>query len=252
MLFNTRLILASAAVSVLFVFAFVSRNLRAEHTNDAGKRSIDLANAERSAGEPTMGEPSSSAQRRALADKLSCTPEAGPCDQANGTPGCDDSECCNSVCDLDPYCCDVAWDELCAGPNDRVPGASCVAQCNGPGQPCIGAPDIIVVGIGGNFGASYREYGVVGDIAAFSSGTTACNMGTEPACASSSTSWVSSMSRGSASECRGSSGSRGQGPPRCEPGSTRSAPFSASASSSRMIAVTMSRACSLIRTYQYG
>ena len=75
MLFSTRLILASAAVSVLFVFAFVSRNLRAEHTNDAGTRSIDLANAERSAGEP-----SASAQRRAMADKLSCTPEAGPCD----------------------------------------------------------------------------------------------------------------------------------------------------------------------------
>ncbi len=181
MLFNTRLILASAAVSVLFVFAFVSRNLRAEHTNDAGTRSIDLANAERSAGEPSMGEPSSSAQRRAMADKLSCTPEAGPCDQANGTPGCDDSECCNSVCDLDPYCCDVAWDELCAGPNEIVPGASCVERFNGPGQPCEttagGTPDIIVVGIGGNFITSYTEYGVVDGIAAFSSGTTACNMG---------------------------------------------------------------------------
>ncbi|MCH8852124.1 MAG: hypothetical protein IID41_05665 [Planctomycetes bacterium] len=185
MLFKTKLVLASAAVSVLFVFMFVSRNLRAEHAGDAESRAIDLDNTERSAAEPSNGEPSSSAQRRAMAENPSCTPQAGPCDQANGTPGCDDSACCNSVCDLDPYCCDVAWDELCAGPNEIVPGASCVERFNGPGQPCetagVGMPDIIVVGIGGHSGANYEEYGVVGDIAAFSSGTTACNMGTAEA-----------------------------------------------------------------------
>ncbi|MCH8965917.1 MAG: hypothetical protein IIB58_13210, partial [Planctomycetes bacterium] len=156
MLFKAKLILASAAVSVLFVSMFVSRNLRAEHASDAERRAI-----------------------------TSCTPKAGPCNQANGTPGCDDSACCHSVCDLDPYCCEVAWDALCAGPNEIVPGASCVELFDGRGEPCetasVGVPDIIVVGIGGESGFNYEEYGVVGDIAAFSSGTTACNMGTAEA-----------------------------------------------------------------------
>jgi hypothetical protein len=38
-----------------------------------------------------------------------------------GTPGCNDSECCDVVCSLDPFCCDVAWDGLCAG--------SAIANC---------------------------------------------------------------------------------------------------------------------------
>ncbi len=37
--------------------------------------------------------------------------------------------------------------------------------------------NISVSKIGGNYSNDYREYGVVGDIAAFSSGTTACNVG---------------------------------------------------------------------------
>lgn len=32
-----------------------------------------------------------------------------------GGPGCSDEECCNIVCALDPFCCDVAWDGLCVG-----------------------------------------------------------------------------------------------------------------------------------------
>ena len=38
----------------------------------------------------------------------------GDCLEANGTPGCEDAECCSSVCPIDPMCCQVAWDELCA------------------------------------------------------------------------------------------------------------------------------------------
>ena len=60
MLFKARLILASAAVPVLFVSTFASHNLRAEHASDAERRAIDLADTERSAGEPSIGEPSSS------------------------------------------------------------------------------------------------------------------------------------------------------------------------------------------------
>jgi hypothetical protein len=43
-----------------------------------------------------------------------CGPGAGDCFVANGTPGCDDVACCETVCAVDPFCCDVAWDSICA------------------------------------------------------------------------------------------------------------------------------------------
>ncbi len=33
---------------------------------------------------------------------------------ANGTPGCDDAQCEALICASDSFCCDVAWDGLCA------------------------------------------------------------------------------------------------------------------------------------------
>ena len=159
MLFKARLIVASAAVSVLFVFMLVSCTLRDEQAGDADKQAIDLDN-DRSAAEPSMGESSSSAQQRARDEHPCCTREAGSCDQANGTPGCDDLATCHSLCDLDPYCCEVAWDEMCAGPNDRVPGASYIELFNGPSQPPettgVGAPDTMVAGLGGNSALHYE------------------------------------------------------------------------------------------------
>ena len=50
----------------------------------------------------------------------SCGAGAGACftdddvQQGNGTPGCEDVDVCMAVCDLDPCCCDTAWDGLCA------------------------------------------------------------------------------------------------------------------------------------------
>ncbi|MCH8824956.1 MAG: hypothetical protein IH984_15780 [Planctomycetes bacterium] len=38
----------------------------------------------------------------------------GDCLLPNGTPGCEDAECCSSVCPIDPMCCQIEWDELCA------------------------------------------------------------------------------------------------------------------------------------------
>lgn len=32
-----------------------------------------------------------------------------------GTPGCSDEFCCNLVCGLDPFCCQVQWDGICVG-----------------------------------------------------------------------------------------------------------------------------------------
>ncbi|MHC4218767.1 MAG: hypothetical protein ACYSU7_09975 [Planctomycetota bacterium] len=37
------------------------------------------------------------------------------CCIANGTPGCDDPECEATVCAVDPFCCNTAWDSICAG-----------------------------------------------------------------------------------------------------------------------------------------
>ncbi|MCA9284169.1 MAG: hypothetical protein KDA22_03070, partial [Phycisphaerales bacterium] len=49
-----------------------------------------------------------------------CVPPAcgvegtGDCFTANGTPFCDDEDCCNTVCSQDSFCCAIAWDQTCA------------------------------------------------------------------------------------------------------------------------------------------
>jgi len=64
----------------------------------------------------------------ACAPKSCGSPFAGDCFSANGTPGCEVSECCDAVCQLDPFCCEVAWDESCAA-NAAV---TCAPPCGGP------------------------------------------------------------------------------------------------------------------------
>ncbi len=39
----------------------------------------------------------------------------GDCCGPTGTPGCEDEACCEAVCAGDPFCCDVEWDDFCAG-----------------------------------------------------------------------------------------------------------------------------------------
>ncbi len=34
---------------------------------------------------------------------------------SEGSPGCTDGECCESVCAVDPFCCVVGWDATCVG-----------------------------------------------------------------------------------------------------------------------------------------
>ena len=48
---------------------------------------------------------------------------AGDCGTPRSEPGCVDSTCCTSVCERDPFCCIVSWDQEC------VLGA---AACGGP------------------------------------------------------------------------------------------------------------------------
>jgi hypothetical protein len=45
---------------------------------------------------------------------------------ANGTPGCQNEECEAAVCAIDPFCCDVFWDGICAAEaNDICAGDIC-------------------------------------------------------------------------------------------------------------------------------
>ncbi len=41
-------------------------------------------------------------------------PECGDCLVNNGTPGCENGACTDIVCSIDPFCCNVFWDDLCA------------------------------------------------------------------------------------------------------------------------------------------
>jgi hypothetical protein len=53
------------------------------------------------------------------------SPQAGDCLQANGTPACDDAACCEAVCSIDPRCCEIVWDSICAA----VAQTTCVGGC---------------------------------------------------------------------------------------------------------------------------
>lgn len=57
-----------------------------------------------------------------------CPGQGGDCFTADGTPGCDDVECCNAVCAVDPFCCDVSWDSICVN--------EAIELCQGTGPVC--------------------------------------------------------------------------------------------------------------------
>ena len=44
---------------------------------------------------------------------ICASPLGGGCIDEHPTPGCSDEDCCNIVCDLETFCCEVEWDELC-------------------------------------------------------------------------------------------------------------------------------------------
>ncbi len=61
-------------------------------------------------------------------------PKGGDCFEATpGIGGCTDEECCNTVCDADPACCILEWDDVCVNLAIALcEGAGCVG-CGGPG-----------------------------------------------------------------------------------------------------------------------
>ena len=82
-------------------------------------------------------------------------PFEGDCCEAGETPGCDQGEIVDCLCDLDPFCCEGAWDEYCV--NQAI--GSCGLDCNPcgdgviqPGEQCDGdnvqGLDCAALGIG--------------------------------------------------------------------------------------------------------
>ncbi len=64
-----------------------------------------------------------------------CGPGAGDCFAENGTPGCEDLDCCREICAQDPYCCDFEWDDLCVGTAWGLCGEG-FAACETNDEPC--------------------------------------------------------------------------------------------------------------------
>ncbi len=64
-----------------------------------------------------------------------CLPTAGLCTTNHTGPGCSDNTCCNRVCEVDPFCCVVKWDQFCV---EKAAGL-----CNPSGFPSCqeSAPD---------------------------------------------------------------------------------------------------------------
>ncbi len=68
-----------------------------------------------------------------------CPPDSGDCFTVHSGNGCSDATCCGETCELDQFCCDVEWDEACAGEAQgicRGSFAACVPEsgsCSIPG-----------------------------------------------------------------------------------------------------------------------
>ena len=58
--------------------------------------------------------------RRAVALTADCgLPATGSCVVVHENPNCRDAECCQTVCAIDPRCCDLTWDQACVNWAER-------------------------------------------------------------------------------------------------------------------------------------
>ncbi len=62
---------------------------------------------------------------------------AGNCCEINFSPSCNDAECCDAVCAIDPVCCDTTWDIECVREAQRSTSCNCGADWD-CGDPCAG------------------------------------------------------------------------------------------------------------------
>lgn len=64
--------------------------------------------------------------------EFECPESDDCCFSSHPDPGCNNDECCALVCAADPFCCNVAWDSLCAAGASGL-CAGCRADFNGDG-----------------------------------------------------------------------------------------------------------------------
>lgn len=57
--------------------------------------------------------------------------ETGACNQVHDLPYCSDAECCNQVCQINPFCCATGWDQACVD-TAATACASCGSLGSGP------------------------------------------------------------------------------------------------------------------------
>jgi hypothetical protein len=67
-------------------------------------------------------------------------PFTGDCCTPHSAPFCNDESCCNSVCTVDSYCCDVMWDAICVDRAQEI-CPSCPACGNNDAGDCCAAHD---------------------------------------------------------------------------------------------------------------
>ncbi len=65
-------------------------------------------------------------------------PGAGDCCAAHSGTGCQDASCCQSVCSIEPSCCEAVWDASCAVLAQTRCGVLCAPPdpCPDPGECC--------------------------------------------------------------------------------------------------------------------
>lgn len=84
---------------------------------------------------PVFGPASPSLDVALLADRgFAVCPGEGSCTVSNGSPGCSDEACCNTVCANDSYCCDTAWDSVCANAANATCDLGGGGTCPGEGD----------------------------------------------------------------------------------------------------------------------
>jgi hypothetical protein len=78
-------------------------------------------------------------------------PGEGDCFLPHAGSGCDEPECCATVCGIDPYCCSVQWDAICADAASAECPATCVLEC-----PASAATEAEACGTNTNGGCNSR------------------------------------------------------------------------------------------------
>ncbi len=66
-----------------------------------------------------------------------CGDSTNDCCSVNGTPSCSDESCCECVCNIDPFCCETAWDEFCV----PIAACNCADDCGTCGLECCADTD---------------------------------------------------------------------------------------------------------------